>query len=110
MMLPEIGTYLPILTRRIIFLLREVLLSFNFLMVDSTPIYSMLEDWFGYTSNYSYENWSLVENGSPILNLVNFIGGVILFVIFFLIIFLIRIIVNPNERQDKWWGRVLKDI
>lgn len=108
MLLPEMGAYLPLLIRKTVYNLREVLLSFYFLQLDSTPVYDVLKGAFGYASNTSSRNYSLIQDGSSIMNMVNFLGGIVLCSLFFIIIYGIKTITNPEEHQEKWWGKLIK--
>ena len=107
MLLPEIGPYLPTLIRKVIFNLREVLLSFEFLGLHSLSIYKTLKDTFGYDIPQSEKNYSVTLNGSSILNLFNWLGGALIFIGVFLLFWVLKGVVK-EENEEKWYGKMIK--
>jgi len=110
MLLPELGAYIPLITRRTLFHLREVLLSFYFLRIDQTKVYDFFNGTFGFESNGTDRNYALIENGSSFMNCIGIVVGILIGVFFFFIMFLIQYFVNLEEKTNKWWGKVLKEL
>mmetsp|Transcript_22483 Transcript_22483/g.19977 ORF Transcript_22483/g.19977 Transcript_22483/m.19977 type:complete len:135 (+) Transcript_22483:230-634(+) len=107
MLLPEIGPYLPTLIRKVIYNLREVLVSFEFLGLHGTSFYQTLKKSLGYPTEASLRNWSIMLDGSSLMNLFNWIGGVFIFIFLYLVFFLLKGIIK-EEHESKWWGKFIK--
>ena len=89
MLLPEVGADMPALVNETFSNLDSLMLSFDFLPLDSNPVHDKFEETFGYSKNK--RDLSIIKNGSSILNLFNFLVVLILIVMFNFIVQLLRI-------------------
>ena len=105
MLLPEVGVYMPSLVGETLSNLDELMFSFNFLSLDSTPMYTELEGTFGYSKHNSTRNLGIIQSGSSFLNLFHFLVVFLIIVFTHIIVLIFKIILGQRKEEntlDRW--------
>ena len=106
MLLPETGSHMPSVVNESFASLDNLMLSFEFLSLDSNPVYDSFEDTFGYSKHYKSRNLNVIKNGSSILNLFALLVILLLVFIFQTIMLILKITLpkentNPPKKSKK---------
>ena len=84
MLLPEVGTEMPSLVNETFSNLDSLLLSLDFLPLESNIVYEKFEDYFGNSDDN--RNLNIITEGNSVLNMFNLLVVLILIFVFHIFI------------------------